>query len=235
MACPVCGSEIVRETGAAVWRCSGELACPAQRKEAIRHFVSRRAMDVEGLGVKCIELLVDAAVVHGVADLYHLSLDQLLRLRLVTNAQTPTMLLREARDHVTGMRYQQLEEILCTVGVDLSGEGDVPEHWQIDVLRAQWPDFDWNHKKIATKWAQNLIAAIDRSRQTTLERFLFALGMTHVGETTAKALAHSFGDLAIIRQLPGPYSNASRILEAKWHVPSATLWISPPTNRPLMT
>ncbi|UIN29052.1 NAD-dependent DNA ligase LigA [Xylella fastidiosa subsp. morus] len=204
MACPVCGSEIVRETGAAVWRCSGELACPAQRKEAIRHFVSRRAMDVEGLGVKCIELLVDAAVVHGVADLYHLSLDQLLRLRLVTNAQTPTMLLREARDHVTGRRYQQLEEILRTVGVDLSGEGDVPKHWQIDVLRAQWPDFDWNHKKIATKWAQNLIAAIDRSRQTTLERFLFALGMTHVGETTAKALAHSFGDLAIIRQLPWP-------------------------------
>lgn len=145
------------------------------------------------------------------------------------------MLLREARDHVTGMRYQQLEEILRTVGVDLSGEGDVPKHWQIDVLRAQWPDFDWNHKKIATKWAQNLIAAIDRSRQTTLERFLFALGMTHVGETTAKALAHSFGDLAIIRQLPGPYSNASRILEAKWHVPSATLWTSPPTNRPLMT
>lgn len=59
-------------------------------------------------------------------------------------------------------------------------------------------------QKIATKWAQNLIAAIDRSRQTTLERFLFALGMTHVGETTAKALAHSFGDLAIIRQLPWP-------------------------------
>ncbi|HHW4683458.1 MAG TPA: NAD-dependent DNA ligase LigA, partial [Xylella sp.] len=203
-ACPVCGSEIVREEGAAVWRCSGELSCPAQRKEAIRHFVSRRAMDVEGLGVKFIELLVDANVVHGVADLYRLSLDQLLQLRLVTNTETPHTLLREVREHVAGVHYQQLEEMLRTLGVDLSGKDEVPEHWKVEVLRAQWPRFDWNHKKIATKWAENLIAAIDRSRETTLERFLFALGITHVGETTAKTLARWFGDLSLIRRLPWP-------------------------------
>ncbi|HHW4680860.1 MAG TPA: NAD-dependent DNA ligase LigA, partial [Xylella taiwanensis] len=204
VACPVCGSEIVREEGAAIWRCSGELTCPAQRKEAIRHFVSRRAMDVEGLGEKFIELLVDANVVHGVADLYHLSLDQLLQLRLVTSAETPHTLLREAREHVAGVHYQQLEEVLRALGVDLSGNDEVPEHWQVEVLRAQWPHFDWNRRKIATKWAENLIAAIDRSRETTLERFLFALGIEHVGESTAKALAQWFGDLSLMRRLPWP-------------------------------
>ncbi len=87
--CPVCGSEIVREEGEAVWRCSGELSCPAQRKEAIRHFVSRRAMDVDGLGEKFIEVLVDSGVVQGVADLYRLDLDTLLALRLVSAAESP--------------------------------------------------------------------------------------------------------------------------------------------------
>ncbi|MEE7567414.1 NAD-dependent DNA ligase LigA, partial [Xanthomonas sp. Kuri4-3] len=111
--CPVCGSEIVREEGEAVWRCSGELACPAQRKEAIRHFVSRRAMDVDGLGEKFVEVLVDSGVVQGVADLYRLTLDQLLQLRLVSAAETPHGFLRDAREHLASAAYARLERTLA--------------------------------------------------------------------------------------------------------------------------
>lgn len=199
--CPVCGSEIVREEGAAVWRCSGELSCPAQRKEAIAHFVSRRAMDVDGLGDKFIELLVDAGVVQGVADLYSLDLDLLLQLRLVTGAETPEGFLRDAREHLASGAYARLEATLATV----RGETEqASAGWQADLLRAGLPDFDWNRKKIATKWAENLVAALEKSKHTTLERFLFALGIEHVGESTAKALAAWFGDLEIVRHLPWP-------------------------------
>ncbi|ASN01857.1 NAD-dependent DNA ligase LigA [Xanthomonas citri pv. malvacearum] len=202
--CPVCGSEIVREEGQAVWRCSGELTCPAQRKEAFRHFVSRRAMDVDGLGEKFIEVLVDSGLVKGVADLYLLSVDQLLQLRLISTADSPHAFLREAREHLASGAYAQLEATVVGIGVDLAGERDVPQTWQADLLRAGLPSFDWNRKKIATKWAENLIEAIEISRDTTLERFLFALGIEHVGESTAKALSAWFGDLELIRHLPWP-------------------------------
>ncbi|MBV6814335.1 NAD-dependent DNA ligase LigA [Xanthomonas campestris pv. passiflorae] len=202
--CPVCGSQIVREEGQAVWRCSGELTCPAQRKEAFRHFVSRRAMDVDGLGEKFIEVLVDSGLVKGVADLYLLSVDQLLQLRLISTAESPHAFLREARDHLASGAYAQLETSVVGIGVDLAGEREVPQTWQADLLRAGLPSFDWNRKKIATKWAENLIEAIETSRDTTLERFLFALGIEHVGESTAKALSAWFGDLELIRHLPWP-------------------------------
>lgn len=155
-ACPVCGSEIVREEGEAVWRCSGELTCAAQRKEAIRHFASRRAMDIEGLGDRYVEDLCDLGFVQSVADLYQLTLDDLLRMKREADAR----------------------------------DGTTPE-----TVKAG---------KVATKWAENLIDAIDHSRTTTLERFLFALGIEHVGESTAKALALWFGDLDLIRHLPWP-------------------------------
>ena len=154
--CPICGSEIVREEGQAAWRCSGELSCPAQRKEAIRHFSSRRAMDVDGLGDRFIEDLSDLGYLQSVADLYKLSLEDLLEMKRRA----------DQRDDTT------------------------PE-----TVKAG---------KVATKWAENLIEAIDRSRNTTLERFLFALGIQHVGESTAKALAAWFGDLELIRHLPWP-------------------------------
>ncbi len=155
-ACPICGSEIVREEGEAAWRCSGELSCPAQRKEAIRHFASRRAMDVDGLGDRFIEALSDLGYLQSVADLYKLTLEDLLEMK------------RRADER----------------------DGTTPE-----TVKAG---------KVATKWAENLIEAIDRSRNTTLERFLFALGIQHVGESTAKALAAWFGDLQVIRRLPWP-------------------------------
>ncbi|MET0581704.1 MAG: NAD-dependent DNA ligase LigA [Pseudoxanthomonas sp.] len=154
--CPICGSEIVREEGEAAWRCSGELSCPAQRKEAIRHFASRRAMDVEGLGDRFIEDLSDLGYLQSVADLYKLTLEDLLQMK------------RRADER----------------------DGTTPE-----TVKAG---------KVASKWAENLIEAIDRSRSTTLERFLFALGIQHVGESTAKALAAWFGDLETIRRLPWP-------------------------------
>ncbi|HEV7269051.1 NAD-dependent DNA ligase LigA [Pseudoxanthomonas sp.] len=154
--CPVCGAEIVREEGQAVWRCSGELSCPAQRKESLRHFASRRAMDIEGLGDRYIEDLSDLGYLASIADLYKLTLEDLLAMK------------------------RQVDE----------RDGTTP-----DTVKAG---------KVATKWAENLIEAIDRSRTTTLERFLFALGIQHVGESTAKALAQWFGDLQRIRHLPWP-------------------------------
>ena len=194
--CPVCGSEIVREEGEAAWRCSGELSCPAQRKEAIAHFASRRAMDIDGLGGKYIETLVDAGIVRGVADLYRLQRDQLLQLKLVLDAESPEALASQIGLHLPPEGSgDYLRAILKLDGSD--------EAWRAQAL-AMPATFAWNAKKIATKWADNLIAAIDASRTTTLERLLFALGIEHVGESTAKALATWFGDLELIRHLPWP-------------------------------
>jgi len=194
--CPVCGSEIVREEGEAAWRCSGELSCPAQRKEAIAHFASRRAMDIDGLGGKYIETLVDAGIVRGVADLYRLQRDQLLQLKLVLDAESPEALASQIGLHLPPEGSgDYLRAILKLDGSD--------EAWRAQAL-AMPATFAWNTKKIATKWADNLIAAIDASRTATLERLLFALGIEHVGESTAKALATWFGDLELIRHLPWP-------------------------------
>ena len=154
--CPVCGAEVVREEGAAVWRCSGELSCPAQRVQAVFHFASRRAMDIDGLGERYIESLAEFGYLQDVSDLYRLTLDDLLEMKRCVDER----------------------------------DGSVPE-----TVKAG---------KIATKWADNLIEAIDRSRETTLARFLYALGIEHVGESTAKALAQWFGDLELIRHLPWP-------------------------------
>ena len=194
--CPVCGSEIVREEGAAAWRCSGELSCPAQRKEAIAHFASRRAMDIDGLGDKYIETLVDAGIVKSVADLYRLNRDQLLHLKLVLDAEDPSALAAALKLHLPA------EGSGAVLNAVLKLDGTDPG-WRAQAL-VQPASFDWNTKKIATKWADNLIAAIDASRAATLERLLFALGIEHVGESTAKALAQWFGDLELIRHLPWP-------------------------------
>jgi len=131
--CPVCDSDIVQIEGEAVARCSGGLYCPAQRKEAIRHYASRKAMDIEGLGDKLIDVLVDEGMVNTVADLYHLTKFQLSTL-----------------------------------------------------------------ERMGNKSAANLVAAIDRSREPALWRFLYALGIREVGEATAKALASHFGTLDAI-------------------------------------
>ncbi|HET8940976.1 MAG TPA: NAD-dependent DNA ligase LigA [Rudaea sp.] len=154
--CPVCNSEIVREEGEAVARCTGGLTCAAQRVQAIFHFASRRAMDIDGLGERYIEDLSELGYVASVADLYKLSLDDLLEMK--SRADT--------RD------------------------GTTPETVKSG--------------KVATKWAENLIAAIEASRRTTLARFLYSLGIAHVGESTAKALALWFGDVALIRRMPWP-------------------------------
>jgi DNA ligase (NAD+) len=154
--CPVCGSDIVREEGAVVARCSGELACAAQRTQSVFHFASRRAMDVDGLGERFIEALGEFGYLSSVADLYRLTLDDLLEMK------------RRADER----------------------DGTTPETAKAG--------------KIATKWAENLIQAIDHSRTTTLERFLYALGIQHVGESTAKALAAWFGDLELLRHMPWP-------------------------------
>jgi len=145
--CPVCGSAVLREEGEAAMRCSGGLFCPAQRAQALIHFASRRAMDIEGLGDRIIEDLVDLDYLHGIADIYRLRLEDFLEMR------------RRADER----------------------DGTVPE-----TVKAG---------KVASKWAENLIAAIAHSRKTSLERLLFALGIRDVGESTAKTLAKYFGAL----------------------------------------
>ncbi len=154
--CPVCGSHVVREEGEAVARCSGGLFCSAQRKEAIRHFAGRRMMDIEGLGERYIDNLVELDYVHGIADLYKLTLDDFLEMKRRA----------DERDGVT------------------------PE-----TVAAG---------KIATKWAENLLDGIRASKTPPLARFLFALGIRHVGESTAKTLADWLGSLAVIRRAPAP-------------------------------
>ena len=128
--CPVCGSAIEKPEDEAIARCSGGLFCPAQRKQALLHFAGRRAMDIEGLGEKLVEQLVDAEIVKSPADLY-------------------------------------------TLGVFAIA----------------------NLERMAEKSAENLLAAVEKSKQTTLARFIFALGIRNVGEATAKDLARHFGSL----------------------------------------
>ncbi|MCC7412825.1 MAG: NAD-dependent DNA ligase LigA [Gammaproteobacteria bacterium] len=131
--CPQCGSAVEQVEGEAVYRCSGGLVCPAQRIQALIHFASRRALDIDGLGEKIIEQLVERGDVRDVAGLYSLTRDQL-------------------------------------VGLERMGE----------------------------KSAANLFAAIERSKSTTLARFLYALGIRDVGEATARSLARYFGTLEAI-------------------------------------
>ncbi|MGX4641357.1 NAD-dependent DNA ligase LigA [Massilia sp. SYSU DXS3249] len=152
--CPVCGSHVVREEGEAVARCSGGLSCAAQRKEAIRHFAGRRMMDIEGLGDRYIDSLVECNLIHGVADLYRLTLDDLLTMKRLADER----------------------------------DGTTP-----DTVKGG---------KVATKWADNLLNAIAASKQPPLERLLFALGIRHVGESTAKTLADWLGSLALVRRAP---------------------------------
>ena len=193
--CPVCGAELVQEEGMVVWRCSGELSCPAQRKEAIAHFASRKAMDIDGLGEKFIDVLVDAGLVNGVADLYRIERDTLLKLKLILDAGQVEDYAMALQPHMSLLGSgATLQSLLA-----LSGQGD----WQARALTVP-VDVAWQPKKIATRWADKLIDAIDASRQTTLARLLYALGIEHVGEATAKTLAQWFGDLELIRHLPWP-------------------------------
>jgi DNA ligase (NAD+) len=128
--CPACGSDIAREEGEADWRCTGGLFCPAQRKWALLHFAQRRAMDIEGLGDKLVDQLVDAGVIRTLPELYKLGIAKLAAL-----------------------------------------------------------------ERMAEKSASNLVDNLERSKQTTLQRFLYGLGIRHVGEATAKDLARHFGSL----------------------------------------
>ncbi|SFI71836.1 NAD-dependent DNA ligase LigA [Nitrosomonas sp. Nm34] len=128
--CPICGARAVRLPGETVTRCTGGLFCPAQRKQAILHFASRRAMDIEGLGEKLVDQLVENSIVRTPADLYKLGLSALANL-----------------------------------------------------------------ERMAEKSANNLLVAIENSKQTTLARFVYALGIRHVGESTAKDLANYVGEL----------------------------------------
>ncbi len=133
--CPVCGSDVVRGEGEAIARCSGGLYCPAQRKGSILHFASRRAMNIEGLGEKLVDQLVEKGWVEHVDDLYRLTASQLAKL-----------------------------------------------------------------DRMGPKSAANLIESIERSKNTTMPRFLFALGIREIGEATAKLLAEHFGTLEALEK-----------------------------------
>jgi DNA ligase (NAD+) len=131
--CPVCGSDVVRVEGESAARCSGGLFCSAQRKQTIKHYASRRAMDIEGLGDKLVDQLVERELIEHVDDLYRLDVDQLAGL-----------------------------------------------------------------ERMGRKSAQNLLDALQTSKKTTLERFIYALGIREVGEATARSLAQHLGTLEAI-------------------------------------
>jgi DNA ligase (NAD+) len=133
--CPVCGSRVVRDEAEKDHRCSGGLFCPAQRKQALLHFASRRAMNIEGLGEKLVDQLVDNQIVNTPADLYRLDIAALAAL-----------------------------------------------------------------ERMAEKSAMNIVAAIEKSKRTTLARFIFALGIRNVGERTASDLARYFGNLGSLTE-----------------------------------
>ena len=145
MACPVCGSAVVRLPDEAIARCSGGLFCPAQRKQALLHFASRRAMDIEGLGEKLVDQLVEGGIVRTPPDLYRLGVAKLAAL-----------------------------------------------------------------ERMGERSAQNLLDALDRSRQPTLARFVYALGIRNVGEATAKDLAGHFGTLDALMS-----ANETALLEVR--------------------
>jgi DNA ligase (NAD+) len=135
--CPVCASPVVMPEGEALARCSGGLFCPAQRIEAIRHFVSRKAMDIEGLGERWVESLLEKGLINNVADIYQL---------------------------------EQHRDVLLSL------------------------------EKMGEKSLQNLLAAIEASKETTFSRFIYALGIRGVGETTARMLAENFQTLEALEQ-----------------------------------
>ncbi|SAY50434.1 NAD-dependent DNA ligase LigA [Neisseria weaveri] len=162
--CPICTSEIEREEGEAVARCSGGMLCQAQRAQGLIHFASRKAMDIDGLGQRQIEQLVAQNLVQHFADLYRLDV--------------PTLqLMKENAD----------KEQAANVGETVS-----------DGLKTT------AKKQSPTKWAENILAGIEASKQPELARFLFALGIRHVGERTAKSLAQAFGTLENVRRAPEP-------------------------------
>ena len=132
--CPVCESKIVYEGSEIIARCSGGLYCSAQLMQGIKHFASRKAMDIDGLGSKLVEQLVEDGHIKTVADIYQLDKDSIIKL-----------------------------------------------------------------ERMAEKSAQNLVDAIETSKTTTLAKFLYALGITHVGETTAQALANEFAEIDSLR------------------------------------
>ena len=160
--CPVCDSAIVRIEGEAVARCTGGLFCAAQRKEALKHFVSRKAMDIDGVGGKLIEQLVDRELIHTPADLFKLDLTTLTRL-----------------------------------------------------------------ERMGAKSAENALASLEKAKNTTLARFIFALGIRDVGEATALNLANHFktlealqnADLEALQQVPDVGEVVANRILAFWHEP----------------
>ena len=190
--CPVCGSELVREEGAAAWRCSGGLSCAAQRKEAVRHFASRRAMDIEGLGDRQAEALVEFGFVHSPADLYALTVEDLVRMKTALDAATVADLLAAVNESRGALTLDAPgQKALADEAVDWKNAAFLRAHLAVDISG-----------KLATRWAENLVAGIEASKASTLPRFLFALGIPHLGETTARSLAAWLGSLAFVRSTP---------------------------------
>ncbi|MFC4729901.1 NAD-dependent DNA ligase LigA [Coralloluteibacterium thermophilus] len=199
--CPVCGSDLVREEGEAVFRCTGGLTCGAQRKEAVRHFASRRAMDIEGLGDRQADALVEYGFVASVADLYRLDVADLVRMKAALDAETAADLLRTVDESRGALRIDDAGR----AGLARDGGGD---DWRSAAFLRAHVAVDAGAGRLATRWAEKLVAALDASKRTSLPRFLFALGIPHLGETTARTLAAWLGTLDFIRRAPAPVLRA---------------------------
>ena len=195
--CPECGSQAIREEGDSVRRCTGGLICPAQAVEKLRHFVSRAAFDIEGLGAKQAEFLYDMCWIAEPADIFTLRVRDAEDRRLVRDPQEVTARYEGDPERRAAL-LSELAEMLRTAGVPVDDTDPVHVGAAIRHL-AETPLAKikgWGEKS-----AENLFDAIDTRREIELNRALFALGIRHVGEVVSQDLARHFGSWSRLTQV----------------------------------
>ena len=213
--CPECNSPVAKLPNEAVYRCTGGTFCPAQRKQALRHFASRRAMDIQGLGEQLIDVLVDLVGIREPADLYSLG-NICFKWRLRESvSDTIETVFRATGGKESRRIYDHLISRIASLGIlptspvqaiESIGRGPAKDRLDIEILAiASVPktkavrNVSRNVPRLGERDASKLVAQIEGSKNAPLERFLFGLGIRHVGETVARMLSREFGSIEQIR------------------------------------